>query len=89
MITLECIRIYEKYDGEGDGFLHCATLEERLLLNDCCWSLLDSFVQDLIIVGRGLSSDSFIQSLDEKLHKCCDDDITIQALKEYVGRCCL
>ena len=33
MITLKCIEIYEKYGGNEDGFLRCATSEERLLLN--------------------------------------------------------
>ena len=49
MITLKCIEIYEKYGGNEDGFLRCATSEERLLLNYSCWILLDEFVQDLII----------------------------------------
>ena len=30
MITLKCIEIYKKYGGNGDGFLRCATSEERL-----------------------------------------------------------
>ena len=50
MITLKCIEIYKKYGGNEDGFLRCATSEERLLLNYSCWILLDEFVQDLIIV---------------------------------------
>ena len=46
MITLKCIEIYKKYGGNEDGFLRCATSEERLLLNYSCWILLDEFVQD-------------------------------------------
>lgn len=86
MITLKCIEIYEKYGGNGDGFLRCATSEERLLLNYRCWGLLDEFVQDLIIVKRGLASASFIELLDERLRKSCDDEATIQALITMVDR---
>lgn len=86
MITLKCIEIYEKYGGNGDGFLRCATLEERLLLDYSCWILLDEFVQDLIIVKRGLASGSFIKSLNERLEKSCDGEATIHALMIMVDQ---
>ena len=82
MITLKCIEIYEKYGGNEDGFLRCATSEERLLLNYSCWILL----QDLIIVKRGLASGSFIKSLDERLGESCDDEATIHALMIMVDQ---
>ena len=83
MITLKCIEIYKKYGGNEDGFLRCATSEERLLLN---YILLDEFVQDLIIVKRGLASGSFIKSLDERLGESCDDEATIHALMIMVDQ---
>lgn len=86
MITLNSIAIYEKYGGNGDGFIRCATAEERLLMNYRCWVLLDEFVQDLIIVKRGLASDSFIKSLNERLRTSCDNEATIQALMVMVDR---
>ena len=81
MITLKCIEIYKKYGGNEDGFLCCA-----LLLNYSCWILLDEFVQDLIIVKRGLASGSFIKSLDERLGESCDDEATIHALMIMVDQ---
>ena len=44
------------------------------------------FVQDLIIVKRGLASGSFIKSLDERLGESCDDEATIHALMIMVDQ---
>ena len=86
MFSLKYFELYKKYGGNEDGFLRCATSEERLLLNYSCWILLDEFVQDLIIVKRGLASGSFIKSLDERLGESCDDEATIHALMIMVDQ---
>lgn len=78
MITLKYIELYRKYGG--DGFLHCATSEERSLVNYYYWLLLDEFVPDLMIVKNGLAFASFIKLLKKRLHENCDNDEIIQAL---------
>ena len=34
MITLEHLRIYKKYHGDGDILIRCATLKEKELMDD-------------------------------------------------------
>jgi len=82
MITLSHIEIYRKYNHDGDGFVRCATQEEKTIMDYKHWSLIDSLVQDLYLIKKGLASDSFIKSTDEKLSENCDGQQTIQALKE-------
>lgn len=84
MITIKHIEIYKKYDGDGDGFTHCATPEEKMIMDYKYWSLIDTFIQDLFIIKKGLASTTFIRSINEKLKENCDSESTIIQLKDIV-----
>ena len=59
MITLEHLRIYKKYHGDGDILIRCATLKEKELMDYESWSIIDDLVQDLIFVEKGSVSINF------------------------------
>ena len=82
MITLRHIKIYKEYNGDGDGFVRCATQEEKSIMDYQHWSLIDNLIQDVNLVKKGLVSDTFMNSITERLKKNCDNEETIQALKE-------
>ncbi len=82
MITLKQIEIYNKYSGDGDSFILCATSEEKSNIDYEHWSLIDNILQDLILIKEGLVSDSFIQSSYKKMIENCENEETIQALKK-------
>ena len=86
MITLEHIEIYKKYGGNGDGFIRCATLEEKSIMSYHDWSLIDDIVQDLIIIKKGFASVSFIGLVDERLKKNCDNEEVIQVLMNMINQ---
>lgn len=80
MITLKHIKIYELYKGDGDGFIRCATSDERSIMDYKHWTLINSLVQDITIVKRGLASDAFARTLNERLKEECDSEETVEAL---------
>lgn len=82
MITQAHIEIYMKYEGDGDGFIRCSTLKEKTIMNYKHWSLIDNFVQDLNLIEKGLASESFIKSVEEKIRENCDSEKTVEELKQ-------
>ena len=81
MITLEHLRIYKKYHGDGDILIRCATLKEKELMDYESWSIIDDLVQDFIFLEKGSVSDSYIKSTNDKLSECCDSENAIRKLK--------
>jgi len=84
MITLKQIEIYNKYGADGDSFIRCATSEEKSNIDYEYWLLIDSMLQDLILIKEGLASDSFIQSAYKKMKEICENEETIHALKKML-----
>ncbi|WP_291529128.1 hypothetical protein [Bacteroides sp. UBA939] len=82
MITVEKIRIYQRFNGDADGWARIGTKEEKLVMNSNDWFLIEGFIQDLHLVKKGLTSDTFIISLNERLKEECDSEETIQAIKD-------
>lgn len=81
MITKEHLEIYKKYKGDGDGFIRCATLQERAIMDYEHWSLIDDLIQNLNLIDNGLASDSFIESTRKKMKINCENEETIYFLK--------
>lgn len=82
MITLKHIEIYESYSGDGDGFVRCATAEEKAVMDYKHWSLLEGLIQDIHLVKKGLASETYMKVINERLQENCDSQETIQTLKE-------
>ena len=82
MITLKHIEIYRKYCGDGDGFIRCATKEEKTIMDYKDWSLIDTLVEDLSLIKKGLVSTSFIKLTEERLKENSDSKETVEAIKD-------
>lgn len=80
MITLKQIKIYIEYKGDGDGFVRSATQEEKSIMDYKHWSLIESFVQDIRIIKKGLVSEVYMKTINERLQKDCDSEETMEAL---------
>jgi len=84
VITIDKINIYKRFNGDVDGWARVGTTEEKSIMNDDDWFLIDSFIQDIALVKKCLASDSFMKSTNERLKKNCDTDETIRAIKDLV-----
>ena len=82
MLTLKHIEIYKSYNGDGDGFVRCASDEEKAYMNYKHWSLINDFLQDIHLVRNGLVSKSFSENLCRKLQENCDSQETINQLEQ-------
>jgi len=83
MITSKHIEIYKSYRGDVDGFVRCASDEEKSYVTSKHWSLIDDFIQDIYIVKEGLASKSFSELLNKKLQENCDNQSTINELEHF------
>lgn len=82
MITIDKIGIYKRFNGDIDGWSRVGTKEEKSIMTDKDWFLIEGFIQDINLVKKSLTSDSFMKLVSERLNENCDTDETIQALKE-------
>lgn len=84
MITLEHLKIFKKYHGDGDMLFRCGTSKEKEWMDYESWSMIDDLVQDLIFVEKGVASDSYTRFVSKKLRELCDSEETIRELKDIV-----
>jgi len=82
MITKNKIEIFKRFNGDIDGWARIGTSEEKSMMNDEDWFLIEGFIQDISLAKKCLASDTFIKSVNERLKENCDNDSTIQAIKE-------
>lgn len=73
-ITIDQILIFEKFKGDGDDLEKFGTKQERDLLDYKHYKLLDSLIQDSILINKGLTSESFKKEFAEKLKRHCKDE---------------
>lgn len=79
MITLDKLKIYKHYRGDGDAWVRMNRNSEAIAGKD--WQLIDSLIQDLFIVQNGLASKKFTENLNTRLLENSDNESTIVYLK--------
>jgi hypothetical protein len=71
MLTIEKIKIYNKFGGNIDGFARVGESTEQNLINDNDWSLIDGFEQDIKMISDRLASKDYTKkSLQKMIDKC-------------------
>jgi hypothetical protein len=75
------VNIYKSFNGDIDGWIRIGTPEQRAGMRDKDWLLIDGFLQDIRLVKKGLASDVYMKSIDERLQEICDSEETIKDLK--------
>lgn len=81
MINLRKIEIFKKFSGDIDYFARVGTPQDKIDISDKDWSLIDSLIQDLELVDKGIASDSFVNSLDLRLKENLENENILQELK--------
>lgn len=71
MINNKKVLIYRKYEGNLDVWARIATLEEKEIMSDDDWYLIDELIQDVIISK---------QNMEETLKKNVEDKETIDEI---------
>ncbi len=86
MITTEKLTIYQRFNGDSDGWSQFGSEADRAAMDDDDWMVIDGLIQDILLVKTGLAADAFIKSVDEQLKELCDDENTIAVLKRFKYR---
>ena len=82
MITREKLNVYKYFNGDIDGLARAGTAEQKALIKDKDWFTIDSLVQDIEMVKRGLAGEAYMNVINERLLECCDREETIEELKK-------
>ncbi|WP_215226696.1 hypothetical protein [Echinicola shivajiensis] len=72
MLTIEKIKIYNKFNGDIDAFDRGGKMSEHNQLNDDDWSLIDGFEQDVKLISDRLVSKEYRERALIKLNENCD-----------------
>lgn len=81
MITISKIKIYQRYKGDVDGWARVGSKDEKSIMNDEDWFIIEGFIQDINLKKKGLASDTFMNTINERLKEKCDSEETIQAIR--------
>ncbi len=72
MLTIEKIKIYNKFNGDIDAFGRGGKMSEHDRLDDDDWCLIDEFEQDVKLISDRLVSKEFREKALYKLNENCD-----------------
>lgn len=82
LIEKSKLKIYIKYDGDTDMFEFNATENERDELYGEVWREIESFIQDINLIKKGLVSKDYETRVKERIYNLCDSVETIELLYE-------
>jgi len=76
-ITIEKLKIYQRYKGDGDGIARVGSGAERKAFGpdlDKPWVTITSKMQDIELIKTGFVSKELKSQMIHDLKKACDDD---------------
>jgi hypothetical protein len=86
MITHRKLEIFKKFNGDIDHLARVGSPLDKMDISDKDWSLIDSFLQDLELVEKGLAADSFKQDLNSRLKDNLESETILQELKRIIKK---
>ena len=85
MLTLESLRIYERFNGDIDGWARMKSLTDSSIA-ETDWHVIDTLITDLRIAASGRASPSFLRELDARLQTGIADDDARAELRALAQR---
>jgi hypothetical protein len=82
MITKNKLQIYANYNGDLDMWLRTGKKSEKEMMTSADWHLIDTLIQDCVVLERGLGSDSRNAEAIARLNESCEGMSTVEYLKE-------
>ena len=83
MLTLEKLKIYDRYEGDIDGWTRTRKNNDKSAMTDDDWFLIDELRQGLSLVSSGRVSAEFAASVESKLFSSTDSETTRQKLRKF------
>jgi hypothetical protein len=70
-ITLDQLRIYERFDGDDDMFGRCGSADEKALIDNAVWRRITELVQAFSVASSPWGAEPFRASVEANLHDDC------------------
>lgn len=86
MISLAKLRIHERYNGDLDMWLRTGKRSEKELMDSNDWHLIDTLIQDCLVIQRGLGSPSRNEEAEKRLRESCESEEIIRELEKLAYR---
>jgi|GEM_PF-965620 hypothetical protein len=80
MITIEKLEIYRRCGGSVDWY-QVQSHSIPQIISDGEWGQIDGFIQDIFLVDTNRADKLFTDKLNQKLKETCDNEKTIEELK--------
>lgn len=74
MITVEKIKLYDRYGGDGDGLISVGRKREKELLEGNEWAMIGNFYQDIHLINNGVADQAYTTQTIKRLQEQCDQD---------------
>ena len=88
MLTIDKLRIYERFDGDIDGWARASRGQATTGMTDEDWYLIDELLMGLATVKTGVASPSYAQQVEQRLLASTSDQATrilLHALASHRG----
>ena len=86
MLTVEKLNIFEKFDGDIDGWALSSIRDDKPNMTDDDWYVINDLVMGLSVVANGFASPAFSQEVESKLLTSTTDEATRDLLRALVDR---
>ena len=80
LITKEKLEIYRK--AKGNEIVYRNKKKKPIHVTEAEWALIETFILFAKLVNNGLSQEAFRLALEYKLSQYCEDEYTINWLKQ-------
>ena len=85
MITIEKLKIFDKYKGDIDAFALVGRETENTVITDYEWQLIDNLKQDIELINKGLSSSDYNSKTISQIKSNTDKYAFDTLSKQIVG----
>ncbi len=72
MITCRKIAVYQYFDGDIDGWVRMASIEQKQIISEEDWRLIESLLQDMYVINNGNASALFMEQVGACLSEHCE-----------------
>lgn len=81
MITRHKLHLYQYFNADHSDWNLYATPMEKASMTDWDWTLIDNFVQQLLLAERGELRKEASDTLEKRLERHCDGPETVEDIK--------
>jgi hypothetical protein len=86
MITLTKLKLYKSYRGDVDLFGRASSPDDRKILNDADFYLIESLLQHATVIDRKLGSETRADEAKKRLHESCEDGEVIKEIHKLAKK---